>query len=58
MKWSCDVGPWPFNNELQYYTEADLDNARVEDGTLIIEARKETAPANVWGRQRNLTRAA
>ncbi|MGK0315004.1 MAG: beta-glucanase (GH16 family) [Saprospiraceae bacterium] len=28
------------NNELQYYKEGDKDNARVEDGNLIIEAHK------------------
>ena len=45
--WTYDVGDgcphicgWG-NNELQYYTEADTDNARVENGHLIIEARKE-----------------
>src|SRR6056297_3509843 len=41
-KWSYDVGGdgWG-NNELQYYTEMREENARVEDGKLIIEARKE-----------------
>jgi beta-glucanase (GH16 family) len=29
------------NNELQYYTSKRLENARVEDGVLTIEARKE-----------------
>jgi beta-glucanase (GH16 family) len=29
------------NQEPQYYTRARLENARVENGTLIIEARKE-----------------
>ncbi len=29
------------NNEKQYYTESRTENARVEDGHLIIEARKE-----------------
>lgn len=41
-KWRYDVGGHGWgNNELQYYTERDLDNARVENGRLIIEARKE-----------------
>lgn len=41
-KWSYDVGGGGWgNNELQYYTEADLDNARVEDGNLFITAIKE-----------------
>lgn len=39
-KWGYDVGGsgWG-NNELEYYTQGD--NAWVEDGKLIIEARKE-----------------
>jgi beta-glucanase (GH16 family) len=57
-KWNYDVGGGGWgNNELQYYTEADLDNARVEDGILIIEARNETSPVNVWGRSREYTSA-
>ena len=41
--WSYDVGGsgWG-NNELQYYTKADLDNAHVENGVLTIEAKKES----------------
>ncbi len=48
-KWSYDVGNgcnlpcgcgWG-NNESQYYTEKDLDNARVTRGSLIIEAIQE-----------------
>lgn len=46
-KWSYDTGNgcplicgWG-NNELQYYTSQRLQNARVENGKLIIEARKE-----------------
>lgn len=43
-KWGYDVGSqnngWG-NNELQYYTEADLDNARVGDGVLTITAIRE-----------------
>lgn len=48
QKWNYDVGDgcptlcgWG-NDELQYYTK-DSDNVRVEDGHLIIEARKEKA---------------
>lgn len=41
-KWSYDVGGHGWgNNELQYYTKDRLENARVEKGFLIIEARKE-----------------
>ena len=46
--WSYDVGDgcpklcgWG-NNELQYYTERNLDNARVDNGILTIEAHKQT----------------
>jgi beta-glucanase (GH16 family) len=41
-KWNYDVGGHGWGNqELQYYTERRLDNARVQDGKLIIEARRE-----------------
>lgn len=46
-KWSYDVGDgcpnlcgWG-NNEKQYFTENRAENARIENGHLIIEARKE-----------------
>lgn len=41
-KWSYDVGcdGWG-NGELQCYTKDNLKNARVENGKLIIEARKD-----------------
>ena len=46
-KWSYDIGRgcpdncgWG-NRELQYYTVKRTENARVENGQLIIEARKE-----------------
>jgi beta-glucanase (GH16 family) len=47
-KWDYDternrVG-W-FNNELQYYASGRLQNARVEDGRLVITARKEALSA-------------
>ncbi|HAN78653.1 MAG TPA: glycoside hydrolase family 1 [Bacteroidales bacterium] len=41
-KWSYDVGGHGWgNNELQYYTDKRTENARVADGKLIIEMRKE-----------------
>lgn len=41
-KWTYDVGDWGWgNNELQYYTVNRPENARIEDGALIIEARKD-----------------
>jgi beta-glucanase (GH16 family) len=39
-KWSYEVG-YIRNNEKQYYTEERLENARLENGFLIIEAIKE-----------------
>ena len=41
-KWTFETGGDGFgNNELQFYTRDRKENARVEDGNLIIEARKE-----------------
>lgn len=39
-RWNYEVGKIR-NNESQYYTKARRENARVEDGMLVIEARKE-----------------
>lgn len=42
-KWSYDVGGHGWgNNELQYYTEGRIENVKVENGVLTIEARKES----------------
>ena len=44
-KWLYDVGGGGWgNDEEQFYTEGRLENARVEEGVLIIEARKESWP--------------
>lgn len=41
-KWNYDIGGHGWgNNELQFYTRSRAENARVEDGHLIIEARRE-----------------
>jgi beta-glucanase (GH16 family) len=41
-KWTYDVGGDGWGNaELQYYTDARTENARVENGNLIIEAKQE-----------------
>ena len=41
-KWNYDVGGGGWgNNELEFYTKKRLANARVENGHLIIEAKKE-----------------
>ena len=39
-KWNYETG-FVRNRELQYYTKGRKENARVENGTLIIESRKE-----------------
>ena len=41
-KWSYDVGGHGWGNkELQFYTDRRKENARVENGSLIIEARRD-----------------
>ncbi|HEU0111741.1 MAG TPA: glycoside hydrolase family 16 protein [Flavisolibacter sp.] len=46
-KWDYDTGGHGWgNNELQFYTKSRLQNARVENGNLIIEAIKETYEKN------------
>ena len=56
-KWNYDVGGngWG-NQELQYYTFKKMDNARVEKGLLIIEARKENIEKNVYSSARLATK--
>lgn len=57
-KWNYDVGSdhgWG-NNELEYYTYRRKENARVENGKLIIEARKEKADSFNYTSARLLTR--
>jgi beta-glucanase (GH16 family) len=40
-RWTYDIGNWGWgNNELQYYTVGRRENARIEGGNLVIEARK------------------
>ena len=55
-KWTYDIGNWGWGNfELQYYTEARAENTRIEDGNLIIEARKNDME-NPWTSTRITTR--
>jgi beta-glucanase (GH16 family) len=56
-KWSFDTSRnkigW-FNGELQYYAQNRSDNLRIENGTLIIEARKDPQAIRLrpdWGGQ-------
>lgn len=55
--WNYDVGGGGWgNNELQYYTEARLENARVNGGNLIIEAREEDFGGRSYTSARLLTK--
>ena len=56
-KWGYEVGGkgWG-NNELQHYTKSRPENARVENGNLIIEARKEPYEGNAYTSARLLTK--
>ena len=55
-KWTYDIGDWGWGNyELQYYTANRKENARVEDGNLIIEAHKNDL-GNPWTSARLTTR--
>jgi beta-glucanase (GH16 family) len=48
-KWGYDVGGHGWGNkELQYYTERRKENARVENGHLIIEARRDGSESNEY----------
>jgi licheninase len=48
-KWHYEVGGHGWGNqELQYYTKARPENARVEDGHLVIEARREAYGDNSY----------
>jgi len=56
-KWSYDVGGSGWGNqELQYYTESRLKNARAEDGHLIIEAHKESLNGREYTSARLVTK--
>jgi len=56
-KWSYDVGGHGWgNNELQYYAESRLKNARVENGNLIIEAHKESVQGSQYSSARLVTK--
>ena len=46
-KWDYEQG-FVRNKEPQYYTTARPENSRVENGTLVLEARKENYPNAAW----------
>ena len=54
--WAYDIGNWGWGNrESHYYTENRLENARCENGRLIIEARKDREDGG-WTSARLTTR--
>ena len=56
-KWAYDVGGHGWGNrESQHYTESKPENARVENGRLIIEARKEATGDSGYSSARLVTR--
>ena len=56
-KWDYDVGGHGWGNaELQYYTRDQRENARVENGHLIIEARREEREGKEYTSARLVTR--
>ncbi|GAB2561801.1 hypothetical protein GCM10027190_09390 [Spirosoma areae] len=56
-KWGYEVGGngWG-NNELQYYTARRAENARIENGKLVIEARREAYQGKNYTSARLLTK--
>ena len=55
-KWMYDIGDWGWGNgELQYYTVGRSENTRVENGNLVIEARKNDMGKD-WTSSRLTTR--
>ncbi|MDF7812187.1 glycoside hydrolase family 16 protein [Hymenobacter sp. YC55] len=59
VKWSYDVGGSGWGNkEAQFYSKARRENARVEKGNLVIEARREALnPPNPYTSARLVSRA-
>lgn len=56
-KWSYDVGASGWGNqEEQYYTASRLENARVENGALVIEARRESFQGSPYTSARLVSR--
>ncbi len=54
-KWTFELGPGLRNNELSHYTDR-LENARVQDGNLILEARHEPYQASAYTSASLITR--
>ena len=57
LKWQYDIGGHGWgNNELQFYDKRRVENARIENGFLIIEARKEPYMAKEYSSARLTTK--
>ncbi|AZB07531.1 glycoside hydrolase family 16 protein [Chryseobacterium sp. G0162] len=57
LKWNYDVGGNGYgNDEAQFYTKNRLENARMENGNLVIEAKKENWENNAYTSARLLTK--
>jgi beta-glucanase (GH16 family) len=56
-KWDYDTGGHGWgNNELQYYTRADTNNAKVSRGSLWVITKKEPRESNAYTSARLVTR--
>lgn len=56
-KWDYDVGDHGWgNDELEYYSKADLRNSRIENGVLIIEAHADASHPKGYTSARLVTR--
>lgn len=56
-KWNYDVGGHGWgNNELQYYTKADTNNANVKNGVLVITVLKQPKEKNSYTSARLITK--
>ena len=56
-KWNYDTGGWGWgNNELQYYTKDSLGNARVANGLLTIELKKQAIEDKKYSSARLVTK--
>ncbi|WP_192348418.1 family 16 glycosylhydrolase [Algoriphagus sp. Y33] len=56
-KWTYDVGDHGWGNEeLEYYSQNDLKNARIENGLLIIEAHADSSYPKGYTSARLLTK--
>lgn len=53
--WTYDVGGWGFGNGQFEYDTARPENAYIEDGSLVIEARRENYSGNEFTSARMLT---